>query len=182
MTVKYGFYNSIGGDRTYDAIDFSKIFDGVITDGVFESIGNKLMVVDGASGMDVVVGDGKAWFDHTWTINDSSLVITLDPSDLVLPRIDAIVLEVNASNAVRVNSIKKITGTPATVPVEPELIDTSEIHQYPLAWIAVGAGVSGIVPGNITNLVGSVLCPFVSVPEAQISDTTVNVLEVQVFS
>ena len=30
MAIKYGFYNSISGDRTYNATDFGSIFDGII--------------------------------------------------------------------------------------------------------------------------------------------------------
>lgn len=181
MAVTFGFYNSVSGDRTYDAIQMSSIFDGVITDGVFESVLNGLLVSDG-SGMGVVVGTGRAWFDHTWTLNDSALNITLDASHPTLPRIDAIILEVDASVGVRANSIKKLTGTPASVPVEPTLTNTSEIHQYALAWIAVPAGTTEIVSGNITDLRGSVECPFVTSPEASASSAGAAVLEVQVFS
>ena len=39
MTVSYGFYNSLNGDRKYNARHMSMIFDGIIRDGVFMSIG-----------------------------------------------------------------------------------------------------------------------------------------------
>lgn len=181
MAITFGFYNSVAGDRTYDAIQMSSIFDGIITDGVFETIGDSLVVTDGASGMDVVVGTGKAWFDHTWTLNDAALSLTIPDSDLVNPRIDAIVLEVDSSIGVRANTIKVVSGTPAAVPNPPTLIDTSEVHQYPLAHIAVGAGVTVINSGDITDLVGTAFCPFVTVPQAPASGGA-DILEVQVFS
>lgn len=181
MAIKYGFYNSVGGDRTYDAVDVSSMFDGVITDGVFETIGDALTVL-ASSGMNINVGTGKAWFDHTWTVNDSTLALSLSASDLILPRIDAVVLEVNSSNAVRANTIKIITGTPATVPLTPSLTNTQEIHQYPLAYILVSAGASEIVQENITNTIGTVECPFVTVPGAGSATGGAAVLEVQVFS
>lgn len=180
MAITYGFYNSVAGDRVYDAVQFSKIFDGIISDGVFELVGDGLQVTDG-TGMGVIVGTGKAWFDHTWTTNDAALGLTLTAADVVLPRIDAIVLEVNASNAVRANTIKVLTGTPASSPVEPTLTNTSEIHQYPLAYIAVAAGTTEIVPGDITDTIGSVLCPFVTFPNAGAGGGA-DVLEVQIFS
>lgn len=181
MTIKYGFYNSVGGDRTYDAIDISSMFDGVITDGVFETIDDSLVVTDG-SGMNVIVGTGKAWFDHTWTINDAALTLAISASDLVLPRIDTVVLEINSSIAVRANTIKVITGTPATVPNPPALTNTAEIHQYPLAYVSVGVGVSEINPGDITDLVGTSFCPYVTMPGAGAGVSGAKVLEVQVFS
>jgi len=181
MTITYGFYNSVSGDRTYNAIELSSIFDGIITDGVFELVGDGLIVSDGSTGLEVVVGEGRAWFNHTWTLNDADLTLTLDDSDLVLDRIDAVILEVDSSTSIRANSIKVVTGTPASTPVEPTLTETSEIHQYPLAYIYVAAGVEEIVLTDITNLIGSYLCPFVTVPQAG-SSGGAAVLEVQVFS
>lgn len=180
MAITYGFYNSVGGDRTYDALDMGKMFDGVIGDGVFELVGDKLETTDG-SGMVVIVGSGKAWFNHTWTTNDAALNFTLDDSDLILPRIDTIILEVDSSNAVRANTIKVLTGTPASVPSPATLTNTSEVHQYPLAYIQVDAGVSEIVAADIDVIVGTYLCPFVTFPGAG-GGTGADVLEVQVFS
>ena len=42
MSVTYGFYNSIKGDRKYNALEMSSIFDGIIVDGVYMSIGDAL--------------------------------------------------------------------------------------------------------------------------------------------
>ena len=41
MSVTYGFYNSIKGDRKYNALEMSSIFDGIIVDGVYMSIGDE---------------------------------------------------------------------------------------------------------------------------------------------
>lgn len=71
MSVSYGFYNSMNGDRKYDATQMSSIFDGIINDGIYETIGDRF-VVRTSGGMNVVVGTGRAWFNHTWTLNDSS--------------------------------------------------------------------------------------------------------------
>ena len=145
MALTYGFYNSQNGDRTYDATDISSIFDGIIKDGVFMSIGDAF-IVSAANGMQVKVGSGRAWFNHTWTYNSVPSLHTIEPADLVLNRIDTVVLEINASEEVRANSIKVIKGTPATNPVAPTLINTELVHQYPLADIYVGANVTEIIP------------------------------------
>ena len=84
MTVSYGFYNSVNGDRKYDAIQMSSIFDGVIGDGVYETIGDAMMV-KAVSGNQVTVGTGRAWFNHTWTLNDALLPITMNSSDVINP-------------------------------------------------------------------------------------------------
>ena len=47
MAVTYGFYNSLNKDRVYNAEQMSSIFNGIITDGVFASIGGSLMPIAG---------------------------------------------------------------------------------------------------------------------------------------
>lgn len=161
MTVTFGFYNSINHDRLYDATQMSSLFDGIINDGIFASLGTAL-AIRSSSGMNVVVGAGRAWFNSSWLNNDTEFILELDPTDLVLDRIDVIVLEINSTSEVRENSIKYIAGLPATEPVAPELENTDLVHQYPLAYISVPVGTSAITPELITNKVGTVDCPFVT--------------------
>lgn len=161
MALTYGFYNSLNGDRKYDAVQMSQIFDGIINDGIFMSIGDKLMVTAN-EGMTVKVGTGRAWFNGTWTRNDAPYILTLEPANLLLKRIDAVALEVNASDDVRENSIKIITGTPSSEPVKPDLARTEKVNQYPLAYISVGIGALEILQADIENAVGLTPCPFVT--------------------
>lgn len=161
MSVTFGFYNSVNHDRRYNALQMSSIFDGIIRDGIFMSIGTA-MVVKAASGMTVNVGEGRAWFDHTWTLNDSELPVKLEASELILNRIDTIVLDVDHRDSVRANSIIAIKGTPASNPVAPTLIRSTDHNQYPLCNIYVKAGVTEITQSNITNLVGTGSCPFIT--------------------
>lgn len=161
MSVTFGFYNSVNHDRRYNALQMSSIFDGIIKDGIFMSIGTA-MVVKAASGMTVNVGEGRAWFDHTWTLNDSELPVKLEASELILNRIDTIVLDVDHRDSVRANSIIALKGTPATSPVAPTLIRSTDHNQYPLCNIYVKAGVTEITQSNITNLVGTGSCPFIT--------------------
>lgn len=161
MSVTFGFYNSVNHDRRYNALQMSSIFDGIIRDGIFMSIGTA-MVVKAASGMTVNVGEGRAWFDHTWTLNDSELPVKLEASELILNRIDTIVLDVDHRDSVRANSIIAIKGTPASNPVAPTLIRSIDHNQYPLCNIYVKAGVTEITQSNITNLVGTGSCPFIT--------------------
>ena len=66
MSVTFGFYNSKEGDRRYDAIQMSSIFDGIIQDGILQHVGTA-MVVKESEAMIINVGVGRAWFNHTWT-------------------------------------------------------------------------------------------------------------------
>jgi len=168
MTLTYGFYDSSSGDRTYNALQFGSIFDGIIEDGVYANIGNSLMVA-ADTGMNVNVQSGRAWFNHTWTYNDADVSITLSTAHATLDRIDVIYLEINEGSGVRANSVNKLTGTPASTPVAPTLTNTSTVHQYPLAHIYVSAGVTTIYQADITNKVGFTETPFVTGPLASIS-------------
>lgn len=161
MSVSYGFYNSLNGDRKYDAAQISSIFDGLIVDGVFASIGTAF-VVKAAGGLTVNVGIGRAWFNHTWTLNDAILPLTAEESEVLLDRIDAVVLEVNNLESVRANSIKIIKGTPSSVPERPTLENEGNVHQHPLAYIYRKFGSSVITQANITNMVGTTETPFVT--------------------
>lgn len=161
MSFASGFFNSVDHDRLYDATDISRLFDGLIRDGIFASIGDCL-VVKQSNQMNVTVGTGRAWFNHTWSYNDALYPVTIPPSEILMDRIDAVVLEINSVESVRANSIKLIKGTPSSTPAKPALTNTKEIHQYPLAYVTVGKEVTSIRQADIENCVGTSVCPFVT--------------------
>lgn len=161
MSFASGFFNSVDHDRLYDATDISRLFDGLIRDGIFASIGD-CFVVKQSNQMNVTVGTGRAWFNHTWSYNDALYPVTIPPSEILMDRIDAIVLEINSVESVRANSIKLIKGTPSSTPAKPSLTNTKEVHQYPLAYVTVGKEVTSIRQADIENCVGTSACPFVT--------------------
>lgn len=161
MSFASGFFNSVDHDRLYDATDISRLFDGLIRDGIFASIGDCL-VVKQSNQMNVTVGTGRAWFNHTWSYNDALYPVTIPPSEILMDRIDAVVLEINSVESVRANSIKLIKGTPSSTPTKPSLTNTKEVHQYPLAYVTVGKEVTSIRQADIENCVGTSVCPFVT--------------------
>lgn len=161
MSVSSGFFNSLNGDRKYNAAQMSAIFDGLIIDGVFASIGTAF-AVKAAGGLTVNVGVGKAWFDHTWTVNDSILPMTAPEAEVLLDRIDAVVLEVNGMESVRENTIKFVKGNPSSAPSRPILTNEGNVHQYPLCYIYRKYGTAVINQADITPMVGTESTPFVT--------------------
>lgn len=161
MSVSSGFFNSVNGDRKYNAAQMSAIFDGLIIDGVFASIGTAF-AVKAAGGLTVNVGIGKAWFDHTWTVNDSILPMTAPEAEVLLDRIDAVVLEVNGMESVRNNTIKFVKGNPSSAPSRPTLTNEGNVHQYPLCYIYRKYGTAVINQADITPMVGTESTPFVT--------------------
>ena len=169
MAVTYGFYNALNHDRLYDAIQMSSIFDGIIRDGIFSTIGTSMVVTAPEDGLYVNVGPGRAWFNHTWTLNDTEYPVEAEEAEVVLDRIDAVILEVNSAAEVRANSIKFLKGTPASEPVKPTLTHNAEVNQYALAYVRIRAGQTTIFQADVENVVGTDETPFVTGLMQQVS-------------
>lgn len=162
MAFSFGFYNSKNHDRRYDAIQMASIFDGIILDGVYMTIGNRFMIleIEGEENA-VVVRSGRAWFDHTWNYNDADLLLEGPAPEFVLNRMDAIVIDIDSST--RTNDIKWVTGVPSSSnPQRPIMIHTEDHNQYALAYIYRPANISTITQGNIIIAVGTSETPFVT--------------------
>lgn len=168
MALTYGFFSSKDGDRKYNAKQFGAIFDGIINDGVYDSIGDCFKVTSPESGMKVNVGTGRAWFLHTWTLNTSPASVAISNSEPLLDRWDAVVLDIDHRDDYRKNSFKVIKGEAASNPIKPtEFANTSNHKQVPLAYVYVRHGATKIIDGaypngDITNVVGTSKCPFVN--------------------
>ena len=161
MAVTSGFFNSLYGDRKYTAEQFSAIFDGVINDGVFSNIGTAFRVSAATDNM-ISIGIGRAWFNGIWINNDAILPMTCNDPEVLLDRIDAVVIEINRSEAVRAGRIIFVKGTASGTPVNPTLTHDEGVDQYPLAYIRRKAGVSEVVQADITNCIGTSECPYVT--------------------
>lgn len=163
MSLTFGFYNSINGDRTYDAIQFGQIFDGIITDGIYATYLKAMVVKASDNPSEVIVQPGRAWFNHTWTYIDADYPVEAPAPEVILDRVDTLVLDVNTENASRANSLVWVQGTPASVnPEAPTLINTTTHHQYPLCNVYRKAGTTMIYAADITNRVGTSATPFVT--------------------
>lgn len=161
MSLTCGFFNSLNKDRKYNSTHFSKLFDGVIKDGIFMSIGEALSVT-ATDSMSLRIGTGRAWFNRTWTENDSAMLVTVDMPEIILDRIDAVVLEVNEALSVRTNTIKMIKGVPSSAPVKPKMANREDVHQYPLCYVTVDHGITTLTNAELENARGTSACPFVT--------------------
>lgn len=165
MSVTSGFFNSVNHDRLYDAEQISSMFDGIITDGIYQGIGDAFIVKPYSElNNTVTVGTGRAWFDHTWTKNDTELAITLDDPNVLYDRIDCVVIDVDRRQEVRKNSIKVVKGTVSEHGVtKPTLIEEELHNQYPLAYVTVKAGSAAPIQAQyIENVIGQTKTPLVA--------------------
>lgn len=153
MAITYGFFNAVKQsdgtyDRAYNSEQMSDMFEGLISDGVYESVGDALLVT-AKSGMTVQVGTGRMVIDGKWLKNDAKMDITLTASHLTLNRWSAIVARLDNSN--RVITLVEKAGTPATSPEKPAMTESQTIREKCLAYVYIAAGASSITQTNITD-------------------------------
>ena len=152
MAITYGFFNSVDGDRKYNAEQMSTYFDGLVSDGIFQSVGKKFSVTAGA-GLTVNVDTGRALIECHWLKNDNVLTISLDSADVQNDRKDLIVIKLDYS--ARTMGVEYISGA--------ESVKNTETVKYlTLAKITVPAGATTITQANIKDIRGSALCPWVT--------------------
>lgn len=167
---KFGFFNSMSGDRKYDADDISNFFFNLISDGVLANPADNLKVVQ-RSGMTVSVETGYAMIKAKYYKAESANVLTIDPADADNPRIDRVCIGLNYSARNLSLYVKK--GTAAASPTAPELTRTAGVlWEICLAEIAVGAGATAITTADITDKrADTTLCGYITGLIEQI-DTT----------
>jgi len=167
-----GFFNSVNGDRLYNADQMSRIFEGLITDGVYASVGNK-MAVQPNSGMTIQIATGRGWFGRHWVENDTELRLTVADSDVLLNRYVAVVVKVDDTDSVRdVIPYLKYSAF-ATAPAKPTMTRTETVKEYCLAYIYLKAGATSITAADIEDTRGNeALCGWVTGLIEQLSSAT----------
>ena len=161
MSISYGYFNSINGDRTYNADQMSEYFDGLVSNGVYESVGNALQVkaITGQE-MAVQVGSGRGIINCKWIKNDAAITLDITQAHAVLNRYTAVVLKLDIVN--RLMTITTKDGTAASTPTKPSMQNDAEAIELCLAYIYVAAGATSISQANIEDMRPSSLCGWVT--------------------
>lgn len=160
MAITYGFFNSINGDRTYNADQISSYFDGLVSDGVYESVGGALQVKAASEGMVVQVLSGRAIVNSKWLSNSATLILDITPAHIVLNRWTAVIVRLDIVN--RLMTITTKDGEPATNPIQPSMQKDASMIELCLAYVFVGAGATNITQANIEDTRPSNLCGWVT--------------------
>ena len=146
---KSSFFNSIAGDRVYQASDFANFFNSFITNGIFPDPSTNLQVMAN-NDMTVTILAGKAWINGYVYINDSDLILPIDVADGVLKRIDRIAVRFDTTG--RLIFAEVIKGSPASSPLAADLQRDADGYELGIADILVSNGVVSISQANITDL------------------------------
>lgn len=162
--ITSGFFNALmkdgEPDRKYNAEQMSEYFDGLVSNGVYESIGGAMRVKAGG-GMVVQVQTGRALVDCHWIKNDSIFNITLAPAHVTLNRYTNIVIRLDY--AARAASIIAVDGENATKPVRPQVTRTQTIKDLLLATVYIAKGATSITQSAITDMrANSSVCGWVT--------------------
>lgn len=170
MATRSGFFNSVNGDRRYDAKLFAEYFATFISNGVFPNPSTGLQVYE-KSNMTITIKPGKGWINGFYFVNDSDYDVTIANADGVLNRIDRVVLRWDNANRTINFSVKQ--GTFATNPVAPTLQRDADAYELALADIYIGKGAISITQSNISDQrLNTSLCGIVHGVVNQVDTTT----------
>lgn len=162
MAWESGFFNSVNGDRTYNADKFNEIFEGLLSNGVFQNVGD-MLAVQPNSGMTIQIATGRGWFSNHWVKNTAIKLLTLEGSDNVLNRYAGIVVKVDKSTSVRDVQVYIKYSDFATNPVRPTMTRNELVNEYCLAYVYIPAKATVITSSNIEDTrPDSELCGWVT--------------------
>lgn len=150
MAWESGFYNSVNGDRKYNADHISGMFEGMITQGVYPSAGNKMAVHPGG-GLAVQIASGRGWFNRRWVSNTAEYLIPLEEPDVMLDRYAAVCIRADNSDDVRAALPYVKYSEFAASPVRPEMERTDLVKEFCLAYVYLRAGTSEITDSDVED-------------------------------
>lgn len=150
--IKYGFFDAkmYNGepDRVYASDDINSFFDGVLTDGIFATYKNSFAIAT-AEGMQISIEAGKARVYGHWIVSDAVEYLDITPSHPTRNRYTRIVIRYNRAS--RLVELATVDGDCSDTPSLPELTQTADIYELPIANILVRAGASKVGEDDITD-------------------------------
>ena len=161
MAVTYGFFDSVNADRRYNAEQMDELFDGIVNQGVFQSLGGGLAVSAG-SGLAVNVATGKAIIQKRWVKNDSTLALAISAASATYPRYDAVVIKYDGAS--RLVSIYVKEGSPAASPAYPSMTRSGTTYEMCLAYVYVAANATSVTVTDKRS--DSTVCGWVTVAQS----------------
>jgi hypothetical protein len=128
---------------------WSKVARNWLSSGVIKAYLNELQVYADSTGMQIKVKSGAANVQAIYFESDAEEVQAIAAANASNPRIDRVIvrLDLPADNI----DFAVIQGVPAVSPVAPALTQNSTRWEISLAQIYVGANVSTIASGNVTD-------------------------------
>lgn len=177
FNVNCGFFNSVNGDRKYNAEDMTRPYKNIISNGVFATPegtpSNKLQVLSD-EGMNIIVKAGDGIFADKWFESPADLSIEVPSNPNIVARRDSVIVQIDKTQQGRVGNIVYRTGVAASDPVPPTINENENenIIEYRIANIYVTPNVTEIGQDVITDLRGSEECLWVTSLIHQVDTST----------
>jgi len=153
MTRNYKFFASADPDAptTYNQATFARFLAMHFADGIFDGVGNNLVVgVTDPVAMTVTVDTGAMMIQGYMLEGTELETLSIAAADASNPRYDRVVVRLDTSVNLDI-SYAVLTGMPASTPVLPTLTQTAYIYEMPLATVMVTAGVTSITAEDIID-------------------------------
>lgn len=153
IELKSGFFNAVmvdnEPDRTYTAEQVNDYFKGLISDnGIFATVSNACQVIKN-TGMSVFIKSGRGKVGNNWFEIDKDYTIDIPSSDVILNRIDRIVI--SRDNSTRATQLKLLKGELSSSPTPPSLTRNETTYEICLANIIVNKNTTAITYSMIQD-------------------------------
>jgi hypothetical protein len=145
---RFGFFNSVDGDRKYNAAEFARYFGVLVSNGIFYKTANTLKVTC-LSGMILSVSPGDAWINGYNYQIDEPKTITVPTGNGSNPRIDRAILRWDLPS--RSIYLTIIQGVASASPTAPALTRDTDVYELCLAEIYVARAATNLTAANITD-------------------------------
>lgn len=147
-TVDITSFPTARDDATEDK--WTKYARGLLSDGVLANVANNLEVFADSTGMLVKVKTGRCYIDGFAGDLTSQQSLDIAAAHPTNPRIDRVVARLTTTSPATI-SVRVVTGTAASSPSPPALLDDATHTDIPLATVAVAALAGTIAAGNVTD-------------------------------
>lgn len=148
MAIESGFFNSVNGDRLYNAEDMGRYLGKLVSSGVYPNPSTSLQVLAG-TGMQVQVQPGYAILESHWLNSDSIINISIPAADVTLHRYDAVIMKLDLVQ--RRCTIELKQGNASGFPVVPDMTRSETVMEWCLAKVYVEAKSTTVTQSKITD-------------------------------
>lgn len=163
-------FNSISGDRVYNAEDFQKYFGQFVGNGIFPNPSTNLQVVT-ALGLKVTVKPGSCYINGVLGFIEEEKELDIEPGDGTYNRYDLITARLDTNT--RTVSLNVIKGTASSDPIPPSVVRDVTKYDLCLASVLVKKGATNINQLDISDRrLNSNCCGLVTGLIQQIDTTT----------
>ena len=174
--IKGGFFNSIAGDRKYNAEEMNRPYKRIISEGIFATPqgtpSTDLQVLSADDGMNIIVKAGDGLLGEKWFENPSDLAITVANNTSIVPRIDSIIIQVDNTQNGRICNVVYREGEPNSNAEPPIINNIENIIEKRIANIRVAPSTVFIGQDLIYDLRGSSECPWITSLIKQVDTST----------